>query len=92
LRDHAAADFYRAIDLLSLKLKNPADDTLDLSDLEDDPLQDPEHPLTKLQPSVEHALLCIVESLAGADAALHVNAFLDDFAPVFSIPRMPEYE
>jgi hypothetical protein len=55
-----------------------------------DPLDTP-HPLTILQPSVKHALVCIVDALAGLPAAIYVNQFLDDYAPEFSIPHDPQF-
>jgi len=54
--------------------------------------EEEEHPLSILQPSVEHALLCIVEAVAGADAALHIDEFLEDFVDEFRMPRMPNYQ
>jgi hypothetical protein len=53
---------------------------------ETDPPDSP-HPLAVFQPSVEHALVSIIESLAGVQAAIYVNEFLDDYAPQFLIPR-----
>lgn len=50
------------------------------------------HPLSHAQPSVEHALVCIVEAVAGVDAARHLNEFLDDFAPFIRIPRLAEFD
>jgi hypothetical protein len=48
--------------------------------------------LMNLQPSIEHALICIVASIAGDDAAQYVNGFLHVYAPMFSIPRLPGYD
>jgi hypothetical protein len=56
-----------------------------------DPPNSP-HPLTMLQPSVEHALVCVVDALAGVSAALYVNDFLDDYAPQIRIPRDPQFD
>jgi len=50
------------------------------------------HPLTFLQPAVEHALVCIVESVAGIDAAQYMNDFLDEYAPQMRIPRDPVFD
>ena len=50
-----------------------------------------DHPLSKLQPAIEHALICIILTLAGHDAALYVNNFLDDFSNDVKIPRMDDY-
>jgi hypothetical protein len=50
------------------------------------------HPLTFLQPSIEHALVSVVEAVAGIDAALYVNDFLDEYAPQMRIPRDPDFE
>lgn len=49
-------------------------------------------PLAALQPAIEHALICIVESIVGLDAAEYVNEFLDEFSPKSKIPRIPGYE
>jgi len=56
-----------------------------------DPPDSP-HPLAILQPSVEHALVCIVEALAGIAAATYVNEFLDEYALQMRIPRDPRYD
>jgi hypothetical protein len=50
-----------------------------------DPLNSP-HPLVVLQPSIEHALVSIIEALTGVSVALYVNEFLDDYAPQIRIP------
>ena len=50
------------------------------------------HPLTFLQPSIEHALVSIVEAVAGLDTALYVNDFLDEYAPQMRIPRDLDFE
>lgn len=60
---------------------------LGYSDLADDE----DHPLSKLQPSVEHALVCIVLGTAGDQAAVYVNDFLTEFSPLFAIPRLQEF-
>jgi hypothetical protein len=49
------------------------------------------HPLSILQPSIEHALVSIVHGLCGLDTAIHVNDFLEDFADRIHIDRYPEY-
>jgi len=77
LRDHAASDFYRALEVLSQRLSNHGVGL--------------EHQLSALQPAVEHALVCVVEAVAGPAAALHINEFLDDFVDDLRIPRMPGY-
>jgi hypothetical protein len=56
-----------------------------------DPPDSP-HPLAIFQPSVEHALVSIVEALAGIPAATYVNEFLDEYAPQMRIPRDPRYD
>jgi hypothetical protein len=56
-----------------------------------DPPDDP-HPLAIFQPSMEHALVCIVEALAGVPAAIYVNDFLDDCAHQICIPRDPQFD
>jgi len=56
-----------------------------------DPPDSP-HPLKLLQPSVEHALVCVVEALAGVSAAMYVNDFLDDYAPQIRIPRDEQFD
>ena len=53
---------------------------------------DTPHPLAILQPSVEHALVCIVDALAGLPVAIYVNQFLDDYASESSIPRDPQFD
>jgi hypothetical protein len=56
-----------------------------------DPPNQP-HPLSILQPSIEHALVCIVEAVAGVAAAQYVNDFLDDYGPQIRIPRDPQFD
>lgn len=48
------------------------------------------NPLSILQPGIEQALVCIVDTIAGRDAALFVNDFIDDFEGLFRIPRYPD--
>ena len=50
------------------------------------------HPLTFLQLAVEHAVVCIVESVVGIDAAWYMNDFLDKYAPQMQIPHDPVYD
>jgi len=50
------------------------------------------HPLSHLQPSIEHALVCIVVVIAGEEAGEFVNDFLEEFLPQFDIPRVANYE
>jgi len=50
------------------------------------------NPLKILQPSIEHALVCIVEAVAGISAAQYVNEFLDDYAGQMEIPRDAEFD
>jgi hypothetical protein len=56
-----------------------------------DPPDSP-HPLAILQPSMEHALVCIVEALAGIAAATYVNEFLNEYALQMCIPCDPRYD
>jgi len=75
LRDHAGADVHKALLRVPARLITNGRP----------------HPLSVLQPSIEHALVCIVEQIAGDDAGTYVNDFLDAFAPQFQIPRMEGY-
>ena len=50
------------------------------------------HPLSILQPSVEHTLITIVEAVAGEGPAKYVNDFLDEFSPQFRIPHDPSFD
>jgi hypothetical protein len=80
LKNHDGAAAHRAI-LATPDSLPPGDEDFDNP-----------HPLSILQPSVEHALLCIVSGLAGVDTAIHVHDFLADFSPRLNIERYPGYE
>ena len=59
------------------------------------PLNDdgePEPPFAALQPAIEHALVCIVNTVAGPDTARYVDEFLEDFSEQVKIPRWRDYE
>ena len=42
--------------------------------------------MAEIQPGIEHALVSIVDAMAGQDVALYVNNFLDDYRGLIKIP------
>jgi hypothetical protein len=50
------------------------------------------HPLAEIHPGIEHALVSLVDAMAGQDAALYVNNFLDDYRGLMKIPVMEGFE
>ena len=50
------------------------------------------HPLAEIHPGIKHALVSIVDVMAGQDAALYVNNFLDDCRGLMKISVMEGFE
>jgi hypothetical protein len=82
LRDHAGSDIHTAF----LRV---ARDLFRQDDNDDDEFQ---HPLSSLQPAIEHALICIIDTIAGPNTAEFVDEFLEEFIPQVKIPRLPGYD
>lgn len=49
------------------------------------------HGVSHLQPAFEHMLLCVVETIAGADVARYVYKFLRDQDDQMLFPKWPGF-
>jgi hypothetical protein len=81
LRNHAGSNSHKALLRLPNHFPRLPDDN-----------NEPHHPLSHLQPAIEHALVCIVTAIAGPNAGRYVDEFLEDFTTQMKIPRMPDYD
>lgn len=79
LRDHSSSDRHNLFHAVGSNIIGDATDV--------DPAY---HPLSQSVPPIEHALLCIMHTIAGDEGKARVQDFLDQFADVVRVARPPE--